>query len=52
MTAFNIVLLIFLFCLIPFFMGAFLLTIMALFDDGDTQVELDSDLEDFDLEYF
>jgi hypothetical protein len=52
MTIFNILLLIFLVCMIPFIAGALLLAVLSLSSDIDTPMELDSDLDDSDLDSF
>lgn len=52
MTVFNILLLIFLVCMIPFIAGALLLAVLSLSSDLDTREELDSDLDDIDLDSF
>jgi hypothetical protein len=51
MTVFNMLLLIFLVCLIPFLAGAMLLAVLSLSGESDTREELDSDLEDSDLDW-
>jgi hypothetical protein len=51
-TVFNILLLIFLVCMIPFIAGALLLAVLSLSSDLDTREELDSDLDDIDLDSF
>jgi len=52
MTVFNILLLIFFVCLIPFLAGAMLLAVLSLSGDFDTREELDSDFDDSDLDSF
>jgi hypothetical protein len=52
MTVFNVLLLIFLVCMIPFVAGALLLAVLSLSTESDTREELDSDLEDSDLDWF
>jgi len=51
-TVFNILLLIFLVCMIPFIAGALLLAVLSLSSDLDTREKLDSDLDDIDLDSF